>query len=73
MNPNGTDLVNLTNHPACDANPAWSPDSSMIAFTTDRNSHTEVYVMNADGTNLVNLTKNAAADEEPAWLFQASH
>ena len=47
--------------------PAWSPDGTKIAFTTDRDGNFEIYVMNADGTGQTRLTNNAAADDEPAW------
>src|SRR5437870_978067 len=63
----GTDVLNLTNNPANDDWPSWSPDGSKIAFHTDRNGNYEVYVMNADGTGLVNLTNNTAFDGEPVW------
>ena len=38
-----------------------------IAFTTDRDSNWEVYVMEADGSNPTNLTNNSAGDHVPAW------
>ncbi len=31
--------------------PAWSPDSSQIAFLTDRTGRWEIWVMNVDGSN----------------------
>jgi len=34
----------------------WSPDGRRIAFTTDENGHSEIYIMNADGTGKVKLT-----------------
>jgi Tol biopolymer transport system component len=33
------------------AAPTWSPDSSQIAFLTDRTGRWEIWVMNADGSN----------------------
>jgi TolB protein len=33
------------------AAPAWSPDSSQIAFLTDRTGQWEIWVMNIDGSN----------------------
>src|SRR2546430_9595762 len=47
-----TDLVNttrLTNGPADAEFPAWSPDQTMIAFTSTRDGNQEVYVMNVNG------------------------
>lgn len=57
----------LTNHPAVDMQPAWSPDGTRIAFTTNRDGNNEIYLMNADGTNLINLTSHPADDQFPAW------
>ena len=67
MNADGTNLINLTNHPAWDSSPAWSPDGMQIAFSSNRDGNKEVYVMNADGTNPINLTNHPAADSGPDW------
>jgi len=56
MNADGTGQVNLTSNPAQDAEPAWSPDGSHIAFTSTRDGTTDIYVMNADGSSPVRLT-----------------
>ena len=67
MNTDGANLINLTNHPAEDRSPAWSPDGRQIAFNSNRDGNTEIYVMNADGTNPINLTNHPAEDRGPAW------
>jgi Tol biopolymer transport system component len=56
MHADGTDLTNLTNNPASDTNPIWSPDGKRIAFMSDRTGLMQVYMMNADGSNVVLLT-----------------
>ena len=67
MNTDGANLINLTNHPAGDGQPDWSPDGLQIAFVSNRDGNIEVYVMNADGTNPINLTNHPAADGRPDW------
>jgi len=63
----GTQLVNLSNHPALDLLPAWSPDGKLIAFVSDRDDDSEIYVMSADGSEVVRLTTNTATDYQPIW------
>lgn len=46
----GGETKNLTNNPAKDGLPAWSPDGGHIAFVTDRSGQWELWVMNADGS-----------------------
>ena len=41
----------LTHHKKGSSVPEWSPDSKLLAFTSDRLGHPEVYIMDADGTN----------------------
>ncbi len=68
MNSNGTDLINITDHPtASDAAPNWSPDGGRIAFFSDRDGNNEIYSMNADGSDVTRLTDNAASDFLPTY------
>jgi hypothetical protein len=46
----GSGLARLTNDPANDGLPAWSPDGSAIAFVSDRDGSWAVWVMAADGS-----------------------
>lgn len=57
--------VNLTNHPASDFSPLWSPSGDRIAFLSNRSGAQELYVMRADGTELMNLSRGQAA--APVW------
>jgi TolB protein len=63
MNADGTGQINLTNHPADDLGPVWSPNGKQLVFFSRRdNGNGELYVMNADGTGLTNLTNHPAGD-----------
>ena len=57
----------LTDSPAADGWPAWSPSGDQIAFHSDRSGDFDIWVMNADGSSLVNLTNHPGDDRYPAW------
>ncbi len=57
----------MTDNPAVDTQPAWSPNMQQVVFTTNRDGQNEIYLMNADGTTQVNLTNNPADDQYPVW------
>lgn len=63
----GTERVRLTNHPARDIDPAWSPDGRQIAFASDRAGRLDIYVMNGDGSNVVRRTTVGEYNSSPAW------
>jgi Tol biopolymer transport system component len=50
-----------------DENPAWSPNGQAIAFTSDRDGNSEIYVMNADGSGEQNVSESPLDDFSPAW------
>lgn len=63
----GSNPVNLTQHPGQDHEVAWSPDGTKIAFTSRRDSNAEIYVMNADGSQPIRLTHEPGSDYSPSW------
>jgi Tol biopolymer transport system component len=67
MNANGSQLINLTNHPADERGPAWSPDGNRIAFFSNRDGNKEIYIINEDGSEPERLTHSLASDTWPAW------
>ncbi len=50
-----------------ESSPAEQEAVSQIAFVSDRDGNSEIYVINSDGSGLANLTKNPAWDHSPAW------
>jgi dipeptidyl aminopeptidase/acylaminoacyl peptidase len=67
MNADGSNPINLSNNPAKEDHPSWSPDGKLIVFDSDRDGNTEIYVMNADGSNPTNVTNNSGYDNLPSW------
>jgi Tol biopolymer transport system component len=65
-----SELANLSQHPAADRDPAWSPDGQWLAFLSDRDSRPgqlDLYVINVAGTRLTRLT-HLANRPGPAWV-----
>jgi hypothetical protein len=52
-----------------DVTPQWSPNSSLIAFTSVRTGYFDIWVVNADDpTDLRNVTQTPdAAEDQPGW------
>jgi Tol biopolymer transport system component len=67
MNADGSEPIRLTTHPAADSHPSVSPDGLRIAFQSDRDGNSEIYVMRVDGSDPVNVTGSGASDEHPSW------
>lgn len=66
--PDGSDItVILSEDGIMSYFPSLSPDSRKIAFTSNRDGSTEIYVMNVDGGHLRRLTDDPGLDEYPTW------
>ncbi|MBI5944894.1 MAG: PD40 domain-containing protein [Chloroflexi bacterium] len=67
MKADGSEMKNLTNNPATDDSPAWSPDGTRIAFVSDRDGGREIYLMNADGSSVRKLTDSSTFNDHFTW------
>jgi TolB protein len=66
MNPDGSNVVNLTLNPSNDYASVLSLDGK-IAFTSERDGNPEIYIMNSDGTGQTNVTNSTASDGYPSF------
>lgn len=67
MNPDGSQQVNLTKHPAADFDPAWSPTGEQILFNSNRDGEWDLYLMDADGKNVRKVFAKSADRRQPTW------
>ncbi len=63
----GLSVTQLTNDPADDAFPAFSPDGKQIAFASTRSGTWQIYTMNADGRNVVQITNGLMQAVHPTF------
>jgi TolB protein len=69
----GSNVRNLTNHPAFDGWPAWSPDGTQIAFASNRNSSYQIFIMHRDGTGVRLLANTEGRATAPKWSTDGKH
>lgn len=73
MDINGKNPVRITNNPAREFKPSWSPDGRSLAFASDRNGiiNEDIFVLNytpeGGEVNLLKLTENFGPDKDPAY------
>jgi Tol biopolymer transport system component len=70
MNPDGTEVTNVTKNALDDERPAWSPDGRLLVFDSNRDRKgqlSDVWVMNGDGSNLTQLTHGPAFNGNASW------
>lgn len=67
MNPDGSQQVNLTKHPAADFDPVWSPTGEQILFNSNRDGEWDLYFMDPDGKNVRKAFAKSADRRQPTW------
>ena len=80
MNPDGSEQVRLTQHPANDLEAVWSPTGEKILFVSDRGDFRprgtrDLYMMDPDGSNVrrVFRRKIEAWRTSPSWAPDGKH
>ncbi|RDY59237.1 TolB family protein [Flagellimonas nanhaiensis] len=63
----GTNPVNLTNHPSADRYGVWSPEGKKVLFQSNRTGNFELYVLDLATKKLTQLTDNEFDDIHGDW------
>lgn len=61
----GSGRRNITNNPAIDSSPTWSPSGRQIAYASGLPS--QIYICDADGSNVRRIVKEGGDSDSPAW------
>jgi Tol biopolymer transport system component/C-terminal processing protease CtpA/Prc len=63
----GGDAARVTSTPASESQLAWSPDSRRIAYVSDRDGASHIYLYDFATREETRLTKDSASDVTPRW------
>jgi TolB protein len=63
----GEKLMELTQDAGDNESPTWSPDGSLIAFSSTREGQSRIYVMTAFGTDQRRLLTMPGEQTNPKW------
>jgi len=61
------DMARLTHDDGLTESPSWSPDGSLLAFSSNRSGNAEIYVRRVEGGQEINITNDPAEDVQPAF------
>jgi hypothetical protein len=65
--PDGMPPLQVTDSPALDDWPCWSPDGDAIAFTSGRSGNWDIWVWSRWDSQVRQLTFHSGRDYDPAW------
>ena len=63
----------LTNEPADDLDPAWSPDGKQLAFASRRGGNSDIYVLDINTGSIRQVTRQPSDEWAPAWSPDGTH
>jgi len=73
MNSDGTEVKVLPVSGTGDFDPAWSPDSNRLAFTSLRTGTAHIFVYHFDDQSLHEVSDTRYSDYQPAWSPDGKH
>ncbi len=67
MNADGSNLRQMTNNPAGDFHPRWSPDGKYLLFVSTRNEGAQAWLLPVNGGEPRQLTHFSTGVDNPEW------
>ena len=67
VDPDGSNLKNISTSSDYHAYPAWSPDGSTIACSITKSGNSEIYIIDTLGNELLQVTNSPSGDIYPTW------
>ncbi len=67
MDADGSNLRKLTDNPAADNHPRWSPDGKWIMFVSTRTHGGQAWLVSPDGGDARQLTEISTGVDDPNW------
>jgi Tol biopolymer transport system component len=69
IRPDGSQLTQLTtsNEESPNGGLSWSPDGSRIAFTSERDASSQIYVMGSNGSGQARISNSTGTSFGPQW------
>jgi Tol biopolymer transport system component len=67
INADGSGLIRLTDDPANESDPLWSPDRRRIAFASDRTGTSQIYLLSIEDFSVAQLTDHPGGAVSPTW------
>ncbi len=69
----GTNAIRLTNNPADERDPSWSPDGQRLAYSSHKDGNWEIYIQTLVGDEPTRMTYDLSFQANPVWSPDAAY
>ena len=73
VDPQNSDIVQITHDRTQNTNPTWSPDGEQIAFSSEFDGNSNIFAIGTDGRNRIRFTNHPGPEAHPDWSPDGEH